>query len=78
MIVALQRDVLSVNWPALKSPGLSAETCQHWSGRHLARIGTIPFKEGQGVACALRIQGEAGLSLKLADQGPLLEGVLEK
>ena len=48
VIVALQRDVLSVNRPALKSPGLSAETCQHWSGRHLARIGTIPFKEGQG------------------------------
>ena len=48
VIVALQRDMLSVNRPALKSPGLSAETCQHWSGRHLARIGTIPFKEGQG------------------------------
>ena len=29
VIVALQRGVLSVDWSTLKSPGLSAETCQH-------------------------------------------------
>ena len=77
MIVALQRDVLSVKRPALKSPSL-LKLANTGLVVTLPVLEQFPLRRGRAVACALQIQGEAGLSLKLADQGPMLEGVLEK
>ena len=77
VIVALQRDVLSVKRPALKSPSL-LKLANTGLVVTLPVLEQFPLRRGRGVACALQIQGEAGLSLKLADQGPMLEGVLEK